>query len=231
MYSLNDIFQLLQYQVSYVLQYFPYILLHFFMLFSIRFVLLVMLSKGIFCLAGSLRKYEFSFLLLMLISSLLVSIFLLVTSRGVFYLGNDFVFLSGVLLGGRRGFPLLMINWLFLSFYIYFESRDVAWVSYMLFDTTIHFLIGLTACGLLYNPLGEYSWGEIFFICLNKIMACVVSAACWLIMMHEEWLPGFNILLFRLVVWPLVSFPVIFLFMFFMKQDACLFTASAAKTR
>jgi hypothetical protein len=140
-------------------------------------------------------------------------------------------FLAGVFLGGRKGFPLLLINWLFMLCFSVVLGRDWMWSLYLLVDTTIYFLVGWFACGMFYSARGNYTWGEIIFICVNKITACVVSAACWLVIMRDSWFAGFNILLFRLVIWPLSSLSVIFLFLFFMRQDAGKFWLASVRKR
>lgn len=224
MYNLNDISLTLQYHLHFLLQYLPYVLLHFLVLLGLRLFLLKLFavtacSGGWSFFLSKLGKYQFCLLLLMLVFSLCAMMFIFLRFGVIFNFSGDFVFMAGVLLGWRVGWPILMVNLLCLFCWFCFIGRDAVWILYILVDSVIYFATGLFS-GMWFHMIdGDYCWSDILLICINKMMAAVISAACWVLLMQESWLAGFNVLLFRLVGWPLASLPMIALLLLLMRQD------------
>lgn len=228
MYYLGDIFLMIRYYLQYILALIPFVFIHILAMFSLRFLLLpkfTMLDLSRLPNVNYFERYVFFLLLAMLTISFTVFAYILLYDGVVFNLSNDFIFLAGVFLTVRKGVLLLLLGFLFELFQGYFHSKGVLWDTYLLLDTVIYFIMGIVSGNMLHASINNIGWSDIFFICANKIIAFLVSASCWFLLVQESWFSGFNLLLFRLVGWPLISLPVISYFLFLMKQDAHHFSA------
>lgn len=225
MYNLNDLFAMVQYHLNYMLQCMPYILVHFVLLFLLRNILLKLFSTrqqgaGVTCFIGVDLRYQFCLLLLMLVLSWIVMAVMYLYLNIGFYFGGDFVFLAGVLLGWRAGWPVLLANLLLMSGWFYLLGRSEILISYVMLDSLVYFAIGLFSAAQFDSSAGEYDGSDILLVCANKLIAALVSAACWIVLIRDSWFSGINMLIHRLVGWPFASLPMIFLVLFLLKQDA-----------
>lgn len=222
MYQLSDFFMLLQYHLRYVWEGYPYIVLLFLLMYGLFFLsksgfldaVFSVFSPDFFC-----RQYTFCMLFLMTFLVVSVGIFCLVFSRFVFYMGNDFVYLAGILVGFRKGILVLLLGYFYMISMQHFEPGDIFWTLYMFMDSAFYFVAGLFFSTMLYAKLENFTGSEIFFICLNKIIVSMVSATCWFFLMGDSWFAGFNILLFRLVAWPMATLPLMAVFLWQLRQS------------
>lgn len=224
MYNINDFFEMVRSCLQVMMKCLPYIMIHFVVLIIMRRFLLKAFqfcrSSGgaLFCPESALL-YRSSLLVVMLIFSWVVSMVVYLHMGISFYFFGDFVFMAGVLLGWRKGWFVLLVNLVFLPLWFYYIERSVLIIFYLMFDAVIYFTIGLFS-GSQYDFMeGEYGCNDIFLICVNKLIAALVSAACWVLLVQESWFAGINLLIFRLVGWPFASLPMIFLVLYLMKQD------------
>jgi len=224
MYSFADIFSTMRYHLHLLLQHFPFVLMH------VAALLLAWrcLRRGYMqccrqmpCMrcAERTEQYQQYLLIVMVLISLLLSLALFYSLRITLYLANDYVYMAGVLIGWRRGWPVMLVAILCTACRAYLLGSDLIWQVYILLDVLIYYLIGSLLHKMLYLGLEDFSWNEILFVCVNKVMVSLVSAACWVLLMQDSWFAGFNILLFRLIAWPLVSLPVIFLLLIILSSD------------
>lgn len=224
MYSFADIFSTMRYHLHVLLQHFPFVLMHFAALIlawrsmRYRYVQSCRQTPCAGC-ASVTEYYQQCLLALMVVVSLLLSLALFYSIRITLYLCNDYVYMAGVLIGWRRGWPVMLVAMLCTAFRAYLLGNDLIWLVYVLLDVLIYYLIGSVLHRMLYLGLEDFSWYEILFICVNKIMVSIVSAACWVLLMQDSWFAGFNILLFRLIAWPLVSLPGIFFLLLILRSD------------
>jgi hypothetical protein len=220
MYQLSDLFMLFQYHFNYIVQSYPYVILQFLLMC----VLFVMSRSGIleaFVSFVAPRFFRRDYALLMFILMMLVSVTLAVCcfvfNNVVFNMSSEFVYLAGVVLGFRKGMVILLIGCCCKVLLLYLESESVAWMLYMFLDSIFYFLAGLFFSMMLYVGLESISASEILFICLNKITVSMVSATLWFFIMGDAWFPGFDILLFRLVAWPMITIPMMTVFLFLLR--------------
>ncbi|RQO75914.1 hypothetical protein DBR44_07135 [Aquitalea sp. FJL05] len=224
MYNLNDVLQIMRFQLNYVLQGIPCIILHFvalliFRLIVLRLVSLNTVSNEVYFFSDRIRQYQFSLLIVMLAFSDVATVLIINLFNFIFSFSGDFIFMAGVLLGARLGWPILFFNLISKFFLLYWLGRDAVWIFYNLTDSVTYFVVG-SFSGIALRALnGDYHWGDVILVCVNKVMAFVVSAAIWVFLMQESWVSFFNIMIFRLVGWPVGSLPMIVLFLFLIKQD------------
>lgn len=221
MYQLSDVFMLFQYHLNYIVQAYPYVILQF----CWMCILFVLSRNGVLESFVSViipgffqRQYMSLMLFLMMLFSVVLAVCCFVLNDIVFSMSNDFVYLAGVLLGFRRGVVILLIGYFYRIIMLYLQPGIVAWTLYLFLDLAFYFLAGLFFSTMLYTKLESFSVNEIFFICLNKITVSMVSATCWFFMMGDAWFTGFNILLFRLVAWPMITIPMMTVFLFQLRK-------------
>ncbi|MBA4709481.1 hypothetical protein [Aquitalea aquatica] len=224
MYSFADIFSTMGYHLHVLLQHFPFVLMHFAALILAWRCLrhrYMQCCQQIPCMrcAERTQQYQQYLLMVMVLISLLLSLALFYSLRITLYLANDYVYMAGVLIGWRRGWPVMLVAILCTAFRAFLLGNDLIWLAYVLLDVLIYYLIGSVLHRMLYVGLEDFSWYEILFICVNKIMVSIISAACWVLLMQDSWFAGFNILLFRLIAWPLVSLPVIIFLLLIFRGD------------
>ncbi|WP_287879767.1 hypothetical protein [Aquitalea sp.] len=225
MYNLNDLFVMVQFHLNYILKCMPYILAHFVILFLLRNILLRSFSTrqrgaGFSAFVATDLYYPFCLILLMLLLSWMVMAGMYLYLNLGFYLGGDFVFLAGVLLGWRMGWPVLLVQVLLMAAWFFQIGRSGLLITYVMFDSVIYFAVGLFSGSQFDVEEGDYDTSDILLVCVNKLIAALMSTVCWIMLMRDSWISGINILIHRLVGWPFASLPMIFLVLFLMKQDA-----------
>ncbi|NWK80257.1 hypothetical protein [Aquitalea sp. LB_tupeE] len=225
MYNINDLFEMVRYSVGAMMKCVPYVLIHFVALIMLRgFLLRFCHDRAV--LRGSLffsfpqSVYRYSLLVLMLFLSWIVSVLLYLRVGISFYFAGDFLFVAGVLLGWRRGWSILLINLLIITLWFYYIERSGLIILYLILDAVIYFMVGIFSGNQHDFMDGVYGLNDIFLVCVNKLVAALISAACWVLLTQESWFVGVNLLIFRLVGWPLASLPMIFLVLYLMRQDA-----------
>ena len=114
----------------------------------------------------------------------------------------------------------MLVDLLFLLFWYFYIERSVLIIVYFMLDAVIYFMVGLFSGGQYDFMEAEYYFHDILLVCVNKLVAALLSAACWVLLTQESWFAGINLLIFRLVGWPVASLPMIFLILYLMKQDA-----------
>lgn len=224
MYSLADLFSIMSYHLHIVLQNYIFVLAHFFVL-----VLWWRYLRGRYfrknqqshCMSHSaiLEHYQQQLLFIMIVVSLVLSLILYFPMRVMLFLGNDFVYVGAVVLGWRRGWPVMLVGLLCLVGRVSLQGEGWMWVFYVVLDVLIYYLIGGIVRMMLHVEADILSWGDILFVCINKILVSLFSATCWLLLMQDTWSNGFNLLLFRLVGWPLISLPLITLLLMLLRED------------
>lgn len=224
MYSLTDLFSIMSYHLHVILQNYLFILAHFFVLLLCwRYLRERYLSQGRqSCGVNSsiiLERYQQQLLIFMILVSLLLSLILYFPLRVILFLGNDFVYVAGVVLGWRRGWPVMLVGLLCLVGKVLLQGGEWGWVLYVVLDVLIYYLMGSVIRMVLHMDADILSWSDILFVCMNKILVCLFSAACWLLLMQDTWSNGFSLLLFRLVGWPLISVPLISLLLMLLRED------------
>jgi len=225
MYNLNDIFSMVRYQLDYILQCLPYIILHFMALFFLRNILLKVFALnggGGSSLLPANNYFQYRFFLLgaMLVFSWLVTVFVFIYQNFGFYFCGDFIFIAGVLLGWRAAWPVLLAHLIFMPAWLHLIGYGGVLISYAMLDSIIYFAVGLLSGAQFDAVEEEYGYSDILLVCANKLVAALVSTACWALLINDSRFSGINILIFRLLGWPLASLPMIFLVLFLMKQDA-----------
>lgn len=225
MYNMNDFFEMVRVGLQLIMKCLPYIIIHFVALIGLRKLLLKLFNDH--CFGGSVFfglsnaiVYRYCFLMLMLLFSWFLSVIIYLYMKFGFYFSGDFVFMAGVLLGWRKGWSLLLVNLLLLPVWYYYTGRSALIISYVMLDAVIYFLVGIFS-GSQYDFIEtEYGYNDILLVCVNKLVAALLSAACWVLLTQESWFAGINLLVFRLVGWPMASLPMIFFVLYLMKQDA-----------
>lgn len=220
MYQVSDLFFLFQYHYGYIIQSYLYVILHFllmYVLFSLSKNGVLEKSFSVFSPGFFWRNYALIMFVLMVFISVILAVLCLVLNNIVFNFSSDFVYLAGVVLGFRKGMVILLIGCCYRVLMLYLGLGDVAWMLYIFLDLVFYFLAGLFFSTMLYTGLESISASEIIFICLNKITVSLVSATLWFFMMGDAWFSGFNVLLFRLVAWPMVTIPMMTVFLFLLR--------------
>ncbi|WP_137009631.1 hypothetical protein [Aquitalea aquatilis] len=167
----------------------------------------------------TLENYQKQLLIVMILVSLVLSLILYFPMRVMLFLGSDFVYIGGVVLGWRRGWSVMLVGLLCLIGRVLLQGDGWVWVLYVVLDVLIYYLIGSIVRTMLHVDADILSWSDILFVCINKILVSIFSATCWLLLMQDTWLNGFNLLLFRLVAWPLISLPMITLLLMLLRED------------
>ncbi|WP_374555245.1 hypothetical protein [Aquitalea pelogenes] len=220
MYQVSDLFFLFQYHCDYIVHSYLYVILQFLLMYVLFFLskngVLEEFSSVVF--PGFFRRnYALLMLVLMMLISVILAVCCIVLSNVVFNMSNDFVYLAGVVLGFRKGIVILLIGCFYRILMLCLELEGVMWMLYMFLDLVFYFSAGLFFSTMLYTRLENISASEILFICLNKITVSMVSATLWFFMMGDAWFSGFNVLLFRLVAWPMVTIPMMTVFLFLLR--------------
>jgi hypothetical protein len=224
MYSLADLFSIMSYHLHIILQNYIFVLAHF----CVLVLWWRYLRKRHFrqnqrscCMshAAILERYQQQLLVVMILVSLVLSLILYFPMRVMLFLGNDFVYVAGVVLGWRRGWPVMLVGLLCLVGRILLQGEGCVWVLYVVLDVLVYYLTGGIVRTMLHVDADILSWSDILFVSINKILVSIFSATCWLLLMQDTWSNGFNLLLFRLVGWPLISLPLIALLLMLLRED------------
>jgi hypothetical protein len=224
MYNINDFFEMVRYSAGAMMKCVPYVLVHFVVLIVFRNMLLRFfydrgVSRGVLLCSMPTSMYSYVLLVLMLFFSWMMSVLLYFRAGISFYFSGDFLFVAGVLLGWRKGWSVLLIDLLIVSLWFYCIERSGLIILYLMLDTAIYFMVGIFSGNQHDFVDGVYGLNDIFLVCVNKLVAALLSAACWVLLTQESWFVGVNLLIFRLVGWPLASLPMIFLVLYLMRQD------------
>lgn len=224
MYSLTDLFSIMSYHLHIILRNYFFVLAHFFILVLCwkylrgRYLLQCRQFRGV-NLSTILECYQQRLLISMILVSLGLSLILYFPLRVILFLGSDFVYVAGVALGWRRGWMVMLVGMLSLLARVLLQGVEWLWVLYVVLDVLIYYLMGSIIRIVLHMDADVLSWSDILFVCMNKILVSLFSAACWLLLMQDTWSNGFSLLLFRLVAWPLISLPLISLLLMLLRED------------
>ena len=224
MYSLADLFSILSYHLHVILQNYLFVLVHFLVLllwWSFWRARYLLQDRQFDVVSSSIimERYQQCVLIFMILVSLVLSLILYFPLRVMLFLGNDFVYVAGVVLGWRRGWPVMLVGLLCLIGRVFLQREEWGWMLYVVLDVSIYYVMGGLMRMVLHMDADIFSWSDILFVCLNKILVSLFSAACWLLLMQDTWLNGFSLLLFRLVGWPLISVPLISLLLLLLRED------------
>ena len=199
----------------------PFIFMHF-----VVFIMVWSVSRHIFlddfsCLYSSCNvKFFDTYVFILIVMMLLVSTFVSISfyKDRIFFIRNDIIFLAGVLLTPFRTIFVLLLGFVFSLSKMGDVQLDVAFFQKFL-DMLIYGLVGMLVRKALGVDLKSMSWEDFWFVAVNKLLASICSAGIFVVLFTDTWTMIFQVLVFRLFSWPVLSLPLLIGFVYCVRLD------------
>ncbi|WP_089085361.1 hypothetical protein [Aquitalea magnusonii] len=199
----------------------PLIYVHFLAFFVVWSVCRYLFLDGLLFFRHRVGvKWFYFYIFVLLALMVLVSLFISISfyQDRILFMRNDFIFLAGVLLVPVRAVFILILALLCSAVKLGELQLDVPFFQRFI-DMLIYGLVGVLVRKSLNVDLQNMVWSDFWFIAVNKLLASVCSAGVFAIFFSDTWNLFFDVLVLRVLGWPVVSLPLLVGFIYCVQMD------------